>query len=315
VRAGGPGTGGQETCLAPPYALGLQEIRQLGAVGGLLIGGVYALIALGLNIVFGTMRVINFAQGTILMAGMFGAYWLWALLGLHPYWSPLATVPGLFGLGWLIQWLFVGPLVARERAREPMSVLLLTLGLALVLENLALLFFAADFKTIPSGIGRQTFKVAGLIVSVPRLIGLGAMLLTGAALWLFFTRTDLGRAIRATGQDRQVARLMGIDDRRIYNVAFGLSAALMGIAAAVLVPFFYVHPAVGTSFLLKAFVIVVLGGLGSMPGAALGGLLVGLIEGVVALYLQAAAAQIVLFGLFVAVVFVRPTGLLGVERQ
>jgi branched-chain amino acid transport system permease protein len=286
-----------------------------GAVGGLLIGGVYALVALSLNIVFGTMRVINFAQGTLLMAGMFGVYWLWALLGLHPYWSPLLTVPALFGLGWLIQRLLVGPLIFRERAREPMSVLLLTLGLALVLENLALLLFAADFKTVPIDIGRRTFKVAGLIVSVPRLIGLGAMLVTGAGLWLFFTRTDLGRAVRATGQDRQVARLMGIDDRRIYNVAFGLSAALMGIAAAVLVPFFYVHPAVGTSFLLKAFVIVVLGGLGSMPGAVVGGLLVGLIEGVVALYVQAAAAQIVLFGLFVALVFVRPTGLLGVERQ
>jgi branched-chain amino acid transport system permease protein len=286
-----------------------------GAAGGLLIGGVYALVALGLNIVFGTMRVINFAQGTLLMVGMFGVYWLWALLGLHPYWSPLVTVPALFGLGWLIQQLLVGPLIFRERAREPMSVLLLTLGLALVLENLALLLFAADFKTVPIDIGRRTFKLAGLIVSVPRLIGLGAMLVTGAGLWLFFTRTDLGRAVRATGQDRQVARLMGIDDRRIYNVAFGLSAALMGIAAAVLVPFFYVHPAVGTSFLLKAFVIVVLGGLGSMPGAVVGGLLVGLIEGVVALYVQAAAAQIVLFGLFVGLVFVRPTGLLGVERQ
>jgi branched-chain amino acid transport system permease protein len=286
-----------------------------GTIGGLLIGGVYALVALGLNIVFGTMRVVNFAQGTLLMVGMFGVYWLWALAGLHPYLSPLVTVPLLFGLGYLVQQTLVAPLFARERGREPMSVLLLTLGLALVLENLALLLFAADFKTVDTGIGRQTFKVAGLIVSVPRLVGLGAMLATGAGLYLFFTRTDLGRAIRATGQDRQVARLMGIDDRRIYNVAFGLSAGLMGIAAAVLVPFFYVHPAVGTSFLLKAFVIVVLGGLGSMPGAVLGGLLVGVIEGLVGLYVQAAAAQIVLFGLFIALVFARPTGLLGVERQ
>jgi len=286
-----------------------------GTIGGLLIGGVYALVALGLNIVFGTMRVVNFAQGTLLMVGMFGVYWLWALTGLHPYLSPLVTVPLLFGLGYLVQQTLVAPLFARERGREPMSVLLLTLGLALVLENLALLLFAADFKTVDTSIGRQTFKVAGLIVSVPRLVGLGAMLATGAALYLFFTRTDLGRAIRATGQDRQVARLMGIDDRRIYNVAFGLSAGLMGIAAAVLVPFFYVHPAIGTSFLLRAFVIVVLGGLGSMPGAVLGGLLVGVIEGLVGLYVQAAAAQIVLFGLFIAMVFARPTGLLGVERQ
>lgn len=286
-----------------------------GAVGGLLIGGTYALIALGLNIVFGTMRVINFAQGTLLMVGMFLVYWLWVLTGLHPYLSPIITIPVLFGFGYLIQQFLVGPLFARERAREPMSVLLLTLGLALALENLALLFFAADFKTVQTDLAMRTFKVGGIIVSVPRLIGLVAAGVTGAALFLFFMRTDLGRAIRATGQDREVARLMGIDDFRVYNVAFGLSAGLMGIAAAILVPFFYIHPAVGTSFILKAFVIVVLGGMGSMPGAALGGLVVGVIEGVVGLYVQAAAAQIVLFGLFVVILFVRPAGLLGVERR
>jgi len=285
------------------------------ALSGLLIGGIYGLIALGLNIVFGTMRVVNFAQGTLLMVGMFIAYWLWELWGVHPYLSPLVSVPLLFALGYLIQMWLVAPLLARERAREPMSVLLLTLGLALVLENLALLFFAADFKTVRVGLTRQTFKVAGLIVSVPRLIGLGAALATGLGLYVFLARTDLGRAIRAVGQDRQVARLLGIDDRRIYNVALGLSAAMMGVAAAALVPFFYTHPSVGTSFILKAFVIVVLGGLGSMPGAVVGGLLVGVIEGVVGLYVQAAVAQIVLFGLFVAIVFVRPAGLLGVERR
>ena len=292
-------------------------MRSLGqaTVSGLLIGGVYALIALGLNIVFGTMRVINFAQGALLMAGMFMAYWLWALGGVHPYLSPLVTVPVLFGLGYLIQRAIVSPLLARERAREPMSVLLATLGLALVLENLALLFFSADFKTVQTDVSLATFKLGGLIVSVPRLVGLGAMALTCLGLYLFFTRTDLGRAVRATGQDREAARLMGIDDFRIYGVAYALSAALMGVAAAVLVPFFYVHPGVGTSFLLKVFVIVVLGGLGSMPGAAVGGILVGMIEGIVALYVQAAVAQIVLFGVFVAILLARPSGLLGVERR
>ena len=292
-------------------------MRSLGqaTVSGLLIGGVYALIALGLNIVFGTMRVINFAQGALLMAGMFMAYWLWELGGVHPYLSPLVTAPVLFGLGYLIQGAIVSPLLARERAREPMSVLLATLGLALVLENLALLFFSADFKTVQTDVSLATFKLGGLIVSVPRLVGLGAMALTCLGLYLFFTRTDLGRAVRATGQDREAARLMGIDDFRIYGVAYALSAALMGVAAAVLVPFFYVHPGVGTSFLLKVFVIVVLGGLGSMPGAAVGGILVGLIEGIVALYVQAAVAQIVLFGVFVTILLARPSGLLGVERR
>ena len=292
-------------------------MRSLGqaTVSGLLIGGVYALIALGLNIVFGTMRVINFAQGALLMAGMFMAYWLWALGGVHPYLSPLVTVPVLFGLGYLIQRAIVSPLLARERAREPMSVLLATLGLALVLENAALLFFSADFKTVQTDVSLATFKLGGLIVSVPRLVGLGAMALTCLGLYLFFTRTDLGRAVRATGQDREAARLMGINDFHIYGIAYALSAALMGVAAAVLVPFFYVHPGVGTSFLLKVFVIVVLGGIGSMPGAAVGGLLVGMIEGVVALYVQAAVAQIVLFGVFVAILLARPSGLLGVERR
>ena len=292
-------------------------MRSLGqaSVSGLLTGGVYALIALGLNIVFGTMRVINFAQGALLMAGMFMAYWLWALGGVHPYLSPLVTVPVLFGLGYLIQRAIVSPLLARERAREPMSVLLATLGLALVLENAALLFFSADFKTVQTDVSLATFKLGGIIVSVPRLVGLGAMALTCLGLYLFFTRTDLGRAVRATGQDREAARLMGINDFRIYGIAYALSAALMGVAAAVLVPFFYVHPGVGTSFLLKVFVIVVLGGLGSMPGAAVGGILVGMIEGIVALYVQAAVAQIVLFGVFVAILLARPSGLLGVERR
>jgi branched-chain amino acid transport system permease protein len=292
-------------------------VRSLGqaALSGLLIGGIYALIALGLNIVFGTMRVVNFAQGVLLMAGMFLAYWLWELGGVHPYLSPLVTVPVLFALGYLIQRALVSPLLARERAREPMSVLLVTLGLALVLENLALLLFSADFKTVSTDLSLATFKVGGLIVSVPRLVGMGAMVATCLALYLFFTRTDLGRAIRATGQDREVARLMGIDDARIYGIAYALSAALMGIAAAVLLPFFYVHPGVGTSFLLKVFVIVVLGGIGSMPGAALGGLIVGVIEGVVGLYVQAAAAQIVLFAAFIAILLLRPAGLLGVERR
>ena len=286
-----------------------------GALSGLLIGGVYALIALGLNLVFGTTRVINFAQGTLLMVGMFIAWWLFELFGIHPYLSVFVSVPLLFAFGYMIQRTLIAPLLAREREREPMSVLLMTLGLAIVLENLALVLFRADFKTVNVGVSTATWLVGGLVVSVPRLVGLLTMLATVAALWLFLTRTDLGRAIRAVGQDRQVARLLGIDDRRIYNYAYGISTALMGVAAAVLVPFYYTHPGVGLTFLLKAFVIVVLGGLGSMPGAAVGGLAVGVIEGVVGIYAQAAVAYIVLFAVFILVLVFRPTGLLGVERR
>jgi branched-chain amino acid transport system permease protein len=293
----------------------MTELLIQGALSGLLIGGVYGLIALGLNLVFGTMRVINFAQGTLLMLAMFMAYWLHVLTGLHPYLSPLVTVPVLFGLGYAIQVMLITPLLAREKAREPMSVLLMTLGLAILLENLALMLFRADYKTVQVGETNAVWFLGDYIVSVSRFWALVALLATVTALWAFLHHTDLGRAIRAVGQDRQVARLLGINDRVIYNYAFGISTALMGIAAAALVPFYYTHPAVGTSFLLKAFVIVILGGLGSMPGAALGGLAVGAIEGVIGIWTQAAVAQILLFAVFVGMLFFRPAGLLGVERK
>jgi branched-chain amino acid transport system permease protein len=293
----------------------MTELVVQGAISGLLIGGIYGLIALGLNLVFGTMRVVNFAQGALLMVAMFMSYWLHAATGLHPYLTPLVTVPLLFGLGYVVQYLLISPLLAREKAREPMSVLLMTLGLSLVLENLALMLFSADYKTVQVSQTNAVWIVGDYIVSIARFWGLLAMAVTVAGLWAFLTKTDLGRAIRAVGQDRQVARLLGIDDRVIYNYAFGISVAIMGIAAAVLLPFYYTHPAVGTSFLLKAFVIVVLGGLGSMPGAALGGLAVGAIEGVIGIWTQAAVAQILLFAVFVAMLFLRPAGLLGVERK
>jgi branched-chain amino acid transport system permease protein len=274
----------------------MTELVVQGAISGLLIGGIYGLIALGLNLVF-------------------GSYWLHVTTGLHPYLTPLVTVPLLFGLGYVVQYLLISPLLAREKAREPMSVLLMTLGLSLVLENLALMLFSADYKTVQVSQTNAVWIVGDYIVSIARFWGLLAMAVTVAGLWAFLTKTDLGRAIRAVGQDRQVARLLGIDDRVIYNYAFGISVAIMGIAAAVLLPFYYTHPAVGTSFLLKAFVIVVLGGLGSMPGAALGGLAVGAIEGVIGIWTQAAVAQILLFAVFVAMLFLRPAGLLGVERK
>jgi len=293
----------------------MNDLLIQGALSGLLIGGVYGLIALGLNLVFGTMRVVNFAQGSLLMVAMFMTYWLHVLTGLHPYLTPLVTVPVLFGVGYAIQLVLITPLLAREKAREPMSVLLMTLGLALLLENLALLLFRGDYKTVQVSQTNAVWFVGDYIVSVSRFWALVALLATVAALWAFLSRTDLGRAIRAVGQDRQVARLLGINDRVIYNYAFGISTAVMGIAAATLVPFYYIHPGVGTSFLLKAFVIVVLGGLGSMPGAALGGLAIGVIEGVIGIWTQAAMAQILLFAVFIAMLFFRPAGLLGVERK
>lgn len=293
----------------------MTEMVIQGALSGLLIGGIYGLIALGLNLVFGTMRVVNFAQGTLLMVAMFLGYGLNVYAGMHPYLTPLVTVPVLFALGYGIQYFLISPLLAREKTREPMSVLLMTLGLSIVLENLALMLFRADYKTVQVAETSAVWFIGDYIVSVARAWGLVALGATVLALWLFLTRTDLGRAIRAVGQDRQVARLLGINDRVIYNYAFAISTAIMAIAAAALLPFYYTHPSVGTSFLLKAFVIVVLGGLGSMPGAALGGLAVGVIEGVIGIWTQAAVAQILLFAVFVAMLFFRPAGLLGLERK
>jgi branched-chain amino acid transport system permease protein len=282
-------------------------------VTGLLLGGLYGAIAVGLSLIFGIIRVVNFAHGAFLMAAMYASYWLWALLGIDPYLSIIIVGPAFFVFGYAVQHVLIRPMFVRERALvvEPLGVLLLMAGFDLVLANLALLFFRADYRGVTHPLGSATFPFFSMSLSIPRsIVFVLALALTGGLSWLL-THTELGTAIRSVGQNREAAALCGVNVYRIYNITFGLGTAALAIAGAAILPFYYVNPAMGPPLAVKSFMVVVLGGLGSVPGALVGGLVLGVVESVVAQYIPATAAAIFSFVLFVVVLFTRPRGLMG----
>ncbi len=281
---------------------------------GLLMGSVYGLVAFGLSLLFGVMKIVNFAHGALLMVGMYVIYLFSHLVGIDPYLSAVLGAPLLFVVGYILGML-VEPILVRERSTGPVSVLLWTLGLGLFTINLALIIFGADYKVVESILSGKTLSIAGLILNVPRLGAAAVSVICFVGLYLLLTRTDTGKAMRATSQDMEAARMMGIDERKMCRMAFALSTATTAIAAGVLVPFYYISPTVGDVFQLKAFVIVVLGGIGTISGSILGGWIVGLVESLGAQYLNATYAQMLVFLVFVVILLVRPTGLLGKERE
>jgi branched-chain amino acid transport system permease protein len=277
-------------------------------VSGLLLGGVYGLVASGLSLIFGVLRIINFAHGAVMMLGMYTSYWLFVLLGLHPYLSILVTAPLFFGVGILIERLVIEP----NRTAAEHNQLLLTLGLALFFENLALVLWQGDFRTLR--VSAASFLVGDVLVEVPRLIAAAGAVLVALALWAFLRMTDSGKAIRALSEEQEGALLVGIDVSRIRGVAFGIGSACVAVAGALVTPFFYVAPDVGESFNIMAFVVVVLGGMGNFVGALLGGFIVGLAESLGATLLPGSLKQLVVFALFVLVLLFRPAGLFGGGR-
>jgi branched-chain amino acid transport system permease protein len=276
------------------------------ALSGILIGGIYAFVALGLNLVFGVLRIINFAHGEYLMLSMYAAYWLWRI-GIDPYVAVVVVVPLMALVGAVTERF----LIRRTLAAHAHVKIFVTLGLAIALQNLALLFFTADYMSVQTPYQTMTITLAGLSVSVPRLIACVVMLATAGALHWFLHKTDFGKAIRATAQDSVTASLMGIDINRVYMVTFAIGAALVGLAGCLLTPVYYVFPSVGTDFVLVAFVVVVLGGLGSLMGSVIGGLLIGVIEQMSGFLIASSLRQVVYFALFIAVLLLRPAGLFG----
>jgi branched-chain amino acid transport system permease protein len=280
-------------------------IAQLIA-SGVLVGGIYALVAVSLNLVFGVLRIINFAQGEFLMLAMYAAYWLWRL-GVDPYLAILVVAPGMAILGAACEKYLI-----RRTLSAPAHVkIFVTLGLSIALQNIALLWFKADYLNVRTAYQTSILSVAGLSLSVPRLIAFAAMLLSSGALHLFLQRTDFGKAIRATAQDRTTASLMGIDVDRVYMVTFALGSALVGLTACLLMPIYYVFPTVGTEFVIVAFVVVVLGGLGSLAGSIVGGLLIGVVEQLSGFFIDISLRQVVYFAVFILVLAIRPAGLFG----
>jgi branched-chain amino acid transport system permease protein len=284
---------------------------------GIVMGSIYGLTALGLTLIFGVMKVINFAHGSMLMVSMFMTYWLLKFTHMNPYLSLFVIVPLMFFIGFYIQRFLILPIFRAEReVREPISVILVTSGLWIFLDAMALLLFGAFYRTIKTSVSGKTliFGDGDLILIQARLYGFVITIIVALILWMFLKKTRTGRAIRAVGQDREAAQLMGIDSEFIYNFAFGLGIALVAVAGVVLVPFYYVHPTVGVVFDIRAFIIVVLGGLGSIPGALLGGLIIGFIEAVGAQYMTATWTEGLIYLIFLVVLFLKPSGLFG-QRQ
>jgi branched-chain amino acid transport system permease protein len=279
-------------------------------VSGFLLGGVYGLVACGLSLIFGVLRIINFAHGAVMMLAMYATYWLFTLLRVDPYLSILVTGPAFFLLGMVIQRVVIEP----NRFAAEHNQLLLTLGLALFLENLALVLWQGDFRSVRPSYASASFVVGEALVEVPRLVACGGAIVMAVALFAFLRLTDVGKAIRALSEEPEGAMLMGIDVGRIRAVAFGIGSGCVAVAGALVTPFFYVAPDVGESFNIMAFVVVVLGGMGNFVGALLGGFIVGLAESLGATLLPGSLKQLVVFALFVLVLLFRPAGLFGGGR-
>ena len=276
-------------------------------LNGLMTGAVYALIALGLTLIYGVLHIINFAHGALLTAAMFAAFFAYRLLGLDPYLAAVILTPLFFLLGYCLQRFIIGP-AARGEDR---NILLVTLGLAVVIENALLYTFRADTRTINLPYAFNVVEVGTAFLAVPRVIAFGVVIVVALGLWLIMQWTDTGKAIRAVAKEKLGAELSGIDVAHIYAVTFGLGTACLAIAACLLMPTYYVNPSAGNAFVLVAFTIVVLGGMGSVVGALIGGLFVGVVESLSGLYLGESLGQIGIFVMFILVLLFRPSGLFG----
>lgn len=276
-------------------------------ISGLLTGGLYALISVGLTLVFGVLRVVNFAHGEYMTIAMYCCFFLWQGMGLDPYVSAVVVVPFLFFLGLITERVLIRPTLEAPHVVQ----VFVTFALALWLQNLLLMMFTSDFLSVRVEAVRATISLGGINISVLRLVAfLSAMALAGG-LMVFLKYSYLGKAIRATAQNRRSARLAGVDVDRVYAITFALGCALVGAAGVLLSPLFAVNPYVGADMILIAFVVVVLGGFGSIAGAVIAGVLLGVIEAFSGFYLGSEMKQIVYFIFFILVLAIKPTGFFG----
>ncbi|HOI17489.1 MAG TPA: branched-chain amino acid ABC transporter permease [Geobacteraceae bacterium] len=280
-------------------------------ISGILVGGVYALIGIGLTIIFGVMRIINFAHGDIMMIGMYLTFNLFTLAGVDPFVSIAVCIPVMFLFGGLLQKLFIN----RILNALPQNQILLTIGLGLIMSNTMMLIYTSDYKILTTDYSSSSFSLMGISISQPLAISFIITAVITAVLYWFLMKTDMGQAIRATAQDRQAAQLMGINVKRMSIIAFGLGAALAGTAGALISPTYYIFPQIGSTFTLKAFVITVLGGMGSVIGATLGGILIGIAESLGAVYISSGWKEVLVYVIFLLVLLFKPSGLLGKSRM
>lgn len=276
-------------------------------INGLLLGGMYALISIGLTLIFGVLEIVNFAHGEFLMLAMYGSFWLFQLYGVDPYASLLIILPLFFLVGVVVQKIAIEPILNAP----PLNQIFMTVGLSMVLQNAALFIWTADYRTVKTSYSALTLKTSGLMISFPRLVAFFLAMGLIAALLIFLKKTYIGKAIRALAQERKAAMLMGINVYRTYQIAFGIGIACVGAAGAMLMPVYFVFPSVGSLFVLIAFVVVVLGGYNSLTGSLVGGLLIGVVEAFSGFYISPHLKEAIYFVIFILILLFRPTGLFG----
>ena len=276
-------------------------------VNGLLIGGIYALVSIGVTLIFGVVKIVNFAQGEFVMIGMYISYFLAASFGVDPLVSLIVVMPALFVIGVLLQHL----LIRRVLALGDMPQIFLTFALSLLVVNVALLLFTANYRTVQAPYSETAIHLGALNVPVAKLIAFVVAMTLSAVLWVFLHATDLGKAMRAAAQNRDVAMLMGINPDRVFSVAVGVALALAGAAGALLMPFYPAYPLVGQVFVLMAFVAVVLGTLGNVTGALIASLMMGVAESLGIQFVGADSGLIVVFVMLLLTLALRPSGLFG----
>lgn len=277
------------------------------SIDGLLMGGVYALAALGISLIFGVMRITNFAHGALITLGMYVTFELCILMGITPYAALPVVIAIMFAIGYLIQKFFLNPLMGVAGYNQ----LLLTQGLAIVIENLILVIFSANYKSVSVKGFDSAIALGSITVNKPKLIAFIFVAVVSMAIYFLLEKTDLGKAIRATSVQPEGATLMGIEVPKINQVAFGLGIICAGVAGALLTPTQYIYPTSGNSYSLKCFVIAVFGGLGNIWGAILAGLIIGVVESFSALYLGGSWSELVVYLIFILTLIIKPTGLLG----
>ncbi|WP_305044949.1 branched-chain amino acid ABC transporter permease [Geoalkalibacter sp.] len=279
-------------------------------LNGLLLGGMYAIISIGLTLIFGVIRVVNFAHGELLMIGMYAVYLLTKHLDLHPYVSAGPVIVLLFIIGAAIQRFIIQPLLSAD----PEIQIFATVGLSTALMNLALLVFGANMFSVNVPALRNTVNIGQISLLNANIVMFASAVTLVFLLHYFLTKTYFGKAIRATSQNRFAAPLMGINVNRVYIVTFGIGSACVGLAAALVMPIYTVFPTIGTYFVLTAFVIVVLGGMGSIFGAFIGAMIIGIIDSISGYYIAPDLKEVVYFLIFIAILIFRPTGLLGLGK-
>lgn len=276
-------------------------------VNGLMTGGIYALIAISLNLIFGVMKIINFAQGNFMVLGMYFTFWLYYWFHMDPYISILFTFPTLFVIGIIIQRFLIRPILKAPEENQ----ILLTIGLLIFLENLALFIWGPNFRSVKVSYSGTAIVLGNLVINLPRLLAFVFSIIMVVGLFQFLRRTDMGKSIRAAVDDSEGALLAGINVRKIQLISFGIGIGAAGVAGSMIIPFHYVAPHIGTEWTITAFIIVILGGLGQFFGALIGGLIIGVVESLGAIFMPGSLKEVPVFIIFILILLMKPQGIFG----